>query len=65
MKHRRVVTTPEADADAERIDEWWIQHRGDPDADPPAQRRRADVRPILLMDKGKLAAASGASSSPR
>jgi hypothetical protein len=28
MKHRRVVTTPEADADAQRIDEWWIQHRG-------------------------------------
>lgn len=28
MKHRRVITTPEADADAQRIDEWWIQHRG-------------------------------------
>jgi hypothetical protein len=28
MKHRRVVTTPEADADPQRIDEWWIQHRG-------------------------------------
>jgi len=28
MNHRRVVTTPEADADAQRIDEWWIQHRG-------------------------------------
>jgi hypothetical protein len=28
MKHRRVVTTPEADADAQRVDEWWIQHRG-------------------------------------
>lgn len=28
MKHRRVVTTPEADADAQRVDEWWIAHRG-------------------------------------
>ena len=27
MKPRRVVTTPEADADAHRIDEWWVQHR--------------------------------------
>jgi plasmid stabilization system protein ParE len=28
MKHRRVVTTPEADADAQGIDEWWVRHRG-------------------------------------
>ncbi len=28
MRYRRVITTPEADADAQRIDEWWIQHRG-------------------------------------
>jgi hypothetical protein len=28
MKQRRVVTTPEADEDARRIDEWWSQHRG-------------------------------------
>jgi plasmid stabilization system protein ParE len=28
MKQRRVVTTPEADEDARRIDEWWIENRG-------------------------------------
>jgi plasmid stabilization system protein ParE len=28
MKPRRVVTTPEADADAHRIDDWWVRHRG-------------------------------------
>ena len=28
MTQRRVVTTPEADDDARRIDEWWIQNRG-------------------------------------
>ncbi|HET7503682.1 MAG TPA: hypothetical protein VFK02_21825 [Kofleriaceae bacterium] len=28
MKHRRVVTTPEADEDARKIDRWWIRNRG-------------------------------------
>jgi plasmid stabilization system protein ParE len=28
MKPRRVVATPEADTDAQRVDEWWSQHRG-------------------------------------
>jgi hypothetical protein len=28
MKQRRVVTTPEADEDATRIDQWWVQNRG-------------------------------------
>jgi plasmid stabilization system protein ParE len=27
MKQRRVVTTPEADEDAQRIDRWWIRNR--------------------------------------
>jgi len=27
MKQRRVVTTPEADEDARRIDQWWIRNR--------------------------------------
>lgn len=27
MKRRRVVTTPDADDDAERIDKWWTQNR--------------------------------------
>jgi hypothetical protein len=27
MKQRRVVTTPEADEDAKRIDQWWIRNR--------------------------------------
>ena len=27
MKQRRVVTTPEADEDARRIDQWWMQNR--------------------------------------
>jgi hypothetical protein len=27
MKQRRVVTTPEADTDAKRIDQWWIRNR--------------------------------------
>ena len=30
--------------------------RGDPDVDPPARRRRADVPRILILDKGKLIA---------
>jgi hypothetical protein len=28
MKQRHVLTTPEADEDATRIDQWWIQNRG-------------------------------------
>lgn len=28
MKARQIVTTPEADEDASRIDEWWVAHRG-------------------------------------
>jgi plasmid stabilization system protein ParE len=28
MKQRLVVTTPEADEDARRIDQWWMQNRG-------------------------------------
>src|SRR5262245_55766672 len=28
MKARPLVSTPEADDDARRIDEWWIAHRG-------------------------------------
>jgi hypothetical protein len=27
MKQRRVVTTPEADEDARRIDQWWLRNR--------------------------------------
>lgn len=27
MKARSIVTTPEADDDASRIDEWWLGHR--------------------------------------
>lgn len=27
MRQRRVVTTPEADEDARRIDQWWIRNR--------------------------------------
>jgi hypothetical protein len=27
-RQRRVVTTPEADEDATRIDRWWVQNRG-------------------------------------
>jgi plasmid stabilization system protein ParE len=27
MKPRSIVTTPEADEDARRIDEWWVAHR--------------------------------------
>jgi hypothetical protein len=29
MKTRQIVTTPEADDDASRIDEWWMAHRAD------------------------------------
>ncbi len=29
MKPRQIVTTPEADDDASRIDEWWVAHRAD------------------------------------
>lgn len=31
MKARQVVTTPEADDDASRIDAWWVDHRDAPD----------------------------------
>jgi len=28
MNQRLVVTTPEADRDAKRIDQWWTRNRG-------------------------------------
>jgi hypothetical protein len=50
MKQRGVVTTPEADADAHQIDEWWTQNRG---AAPNLfVEELADALSLLEMEAG-------------
>ena len=50
MKQRRVVTTPEADEDARRIDQWWIRIRGA--APNLVLEELADALALLGMEAG-------------
>jgi plasmid stabilization system protein ParE len=50
MKRRQVVTTPEADEDARRIDQWWIHNRS---AAPNLfLEELADALALLEMEAG-------------
>jgi plasmid stabilization system protein ParE len=50
MKQRLVVTTPEADDDAHRINQWWIQHRSA--ASSLFVEELADALALLGMEAG-------------
>lgn len=50
MKQRLVVTTPEADDDAHRIDQWWLQHRSA--ASSLFVEELADALALLGMEAG-------------
>ena len=50
MKQRRVVTTPEADEDAKRIDRWWMRNRSA--AQNLFVEELADALALLGMEAG-------------
>ena len=62
MKQRLVVTTPEADRDAKRIDQWWTRNRG---AAPNLfVEELAQALALLGMETGVGLAASQSSTKP-